>query len=170
MSSAFKGISRKNTGTKLRNMTGRLFKSFNPQTAVNPEDTDCEVELDGNKYTIKIGSNVVYAAIHNFGGDIPNAFGRGKPVTIPKRPYFDTAVERFENEQTKKMKEFFEKRFSKAVRTFINKGDNGLLLQFVELLEKTKKDLQDALPVKFQKYIGLAMDNIQVSKDYKGAG
>lgn len=33
--------------------------------------------------TVKVGSNLVYAAIHQFGGKA----GRGRKVTIPARPY-----------------------------------------------------------------------------------
>ena len=34
-------------------------------------------------HTVEVGSNVVYAAIHQFGGRA----GRGRRVTIPARPY-----------------------------------------------------------------------------------
>jgi phage virion morphogenesis protein len=48
--------------------SGDLMNSINMQAS----DTD-----------VRIGSSLVYAAIHQFGGDA----GRGKKVTIPARPY-----------------------------------------------------------------------------------
>lgn len=38
-------------------------------------------------WTVKVGSNLVYAAIHQFGGVIENGFGRGIRITMPARPY-----------------------------------------------------------------------------------
>lgn len=37
--------------------------------------------------TVRIGNTLVYGAIHQMGGEIPNAFGRGIKVTMPARPY-----------------------------------------------------------------------------------
>ncbi|BCH58530.1 hypothetical protein RvVAR0630_11540 [Agrobacterium vitis] len=48
--------------------SGDLMNSINMQAS----DTD-----------VRIGSSLIYAAIHQFGGDA----GRGKKVTIPARPY-----------------------------------------------------------------------------------
>lgn len=36
---------------------------------------------------LRTGAPAEYAAIHQFGGDIENAFGKGVTVTIPARPY-----------------------------------------------------------------------------------
>jgi len=37
--------------------------------------------------TVRVGNNLVYGAIHQMGGEINNAFGRGIKVTMPARPY-----------------------------------------------------------------------------------
>lgn len=37
--------------------------------------------------TVRLGNNLVYGAIHQKGGEIRNAFGRGITVTLPARPY-----------------------------------------------------------------------------------
>jgi phage virion morphogenesis protein len=37
--------------------------------------------------TARVGNNLVYGAIHQMGGEIENAWGRGISVTIPARPY-----------------------------------------------------------------------------------
>ncbi|MGP9788943.1 phage virion morphogenesis protein [Roseinatronobacter sp. NSM] len=37
--------------------------------------------------TVRVGNNLVYGAIHQLGGEITNAFGRGIKVTMPARPY-----------------------------------------------------------------------------------
>lgn len=37
--------------------------------------------------TVRVGNNLVYGAIHQMGGEITNAFGRGIKVTMPARPY-----------------------------------------------------------------------------------
>lgn len=37
--------------------------------------------------TVRVGTNLVYGAIHQFGGTITNGFGRGISITIPARPY-----------------------------------------------------------------------------------
>ena len=37
--------------------------------------------------TVRVGNNLVYGAIHQMGGEIQNAFGRGITVTMPARPY-----------------------------------------------------------------------------------
>ncbi len=58
----------KQSGQTLLN-TGRLRDSINSKAFANRAE---------------IGTNVVYAAIHQFGGKA----GRGKKVTIPARPFF----------------------------------------------------------------------------------
>ena len=74
MATAFTGISKRNTTDILRNMSGRLFKSFNPQTAESG-DSDYKISLTGNIINAEIGSNVPYAAIHNYGGTIDVSVG-----------------------------------------------------------------------------------------------
>ncbi|WP_296639304.1 phage virion morphogenesis protein [Roseinatronobacter sp.] len=37
--------------------------------------------------TVRVGNNLVYGAIHQMGGEIENAWGRGISVTMPARPY-----------------------------------------------------------------------------------
>lgn len=68
-----KGKFRKGVEEKFRNRhilfrTGRLMKSITYQAS---------------RYQLSVGTNVIYAAIHNFGGPA----GRGKKVHIPARPY-----------------------------------------------------------------------------------
>jgi len=72
----------------LRNVSGRLASSFTKQTAFNSQDVGTNIIKSGYQIKGDFGSEVVYAAIHNFGGQA----GRGKKVTIPKRPYFSDAV------------------------------------------------------------------------------
>lgn len=57
-----------NAPTTILRASGDLMNSINMQAS----DTD-----------VRIGSSLIYAAIHQFGGDA----GRGKKVTIPARPY-----------------------------------------------------------------------------------
>lgn len=61
--------------------TGRLRGSF------GYDATDRQVE---------IGSNVVYAAIHQFGG----VAGRGHGVTLPARPFMPTRVDQIDDLDT----------------------------------------------------------------------
>ncbi len=65
---AKKGTMEKITGAKILRASNRLFQSLS--TVV----TNSEIQL---------GSNVIYAGIHQHGGQA----GRGKKVTIPARPY-----------------------------------------------------------------------------------
>lgn len=37
--------------------------------------------------TVRVGNNLVYGAIHQLGGEIENAWGRGITVEMPARPY-----------------------------------------------------------------------------------
>lgn len=37
--------------------------------------------------TVRVGNNLVYGAIHQMGGEIENAWGRGITVEMPARPY-----------------------------------------------------------------------------------
>lgn len=64
-----KAAERKMNSAKLLRRTGRLFQSITAQHSAT---------------VAMAGTNVIYAAIHNFGGPA----GRGKKVEIPARPYF----------------------------------------------------------------------------------
>jgi phage virion morphogenesis protein len=68
---------------KILHESGRLAGDFRPK-------------IEGDKLTI--GTNLIYAAIHQFGGQA----GRGKKVTIPARPYLpitgDNLTEKTEEE------------------------------------------------------------------------
>ena len=66
-------------------VTGRLRASI---TAADPEHT-------GNEYSEKIGTNVEYAAIHEFGG----LTGRNHRTLIPPRPFLEPALEDEDNRQ-----------------------------------------------------------------------
>lgn len=41
------------------------------------------ITYDAKRYSVRIGTGLVYGAIHQFGGKA----GRGRRVTIPARPY-----------------------------------------------------------------------------------
>mgnify|MGYP003337298862 CR=1 FL=1 len=77
----------RNTGDKLRRITGTLFKSL------NRKDTNNIFELKTNEFGFDViyGSKLPYAAIHEYGGKA----GRNRAVTIPKRPYLNPAIEQF---------------------------------------------------------------------------
>jgi phage virion morphogenesis protein len=63
------GVKAGESGKKILVSSGRLMKSINVQQVSARE--------------VVVGTNVVYAAIHHFGGQA----GRGRKVTIPARPY-----------------------------------------------------------------------------------
>jgi len=163
MATAFTGVSRKNLTDTLRSMGGRLLFSYNPQTAKEPGDSDYKITLTGNVINAEIGSNVKYAAIHNFGGQA----GRNLSVTIPKRPYFDDAVKDLEAVIGVELGEYFTDKFGIAVRAFTDQGEDGLLKQFKRELSKAEKDLEDKLPVLFQGFIGSNMSEVEVSEDWR---
>lgn len=54
-----------------------------------------QVEHSGNEYLVKIGTNVVYASIHEFGG----MAGRNNKVRIPARPFLRPSIEDSDNQQ-----------------------------------------------------------------------
>ena len=108
----------KGEGT-LRVASGRLFKSF--QTG--KEGNIAEVSIVEGAATLKIGSSVPYAAIHEYGGAVANPGGtpymivdggrvlflkKGDPrgigttkahsITIPARPYLAPALAQFEKQ------------------------------------------------------------------------
>lgn len=53
------------------------------------QDNFLQVSIDNytTGTTVRVGTNLVYGAIHQFGGTITNGFGRGISITIPARPY-----------------------------------------------------------------------------------
>ena len=64
-------------------VSGRLRASISVQTA----------QKSGNNYVAKIGTNVVYAAIHEFGGRT----GRGKGFMMKPRPFMQPAIDDLKN-------------------------------------------------------------------------
>jgi len=59
---------------------------------------DATFEINGAQQLHILGgvrSPLVYARIHQFGGLISNAFGRGMQVTMPKRRYVGFTTEKF---------------------------------------------------------------------------
>lgn len=85
--------------------TGRLRSSI----------TASEVEKSGNNYLERIGTNVIYARIHEYGGIIsPGAKGflawkdrdtnrwifTKRPVHIPARPFLRPAIENEDNQRS----------------------------------------------------------------------
>lgn len=83
-----------NTGEgTLRLLTGKLFRSFTPK---RPSlDNIYTINKSENGFELTYGSSVVYAAIHEYGGNA----GKGKKVKIPARPYFYPAIRKWESEK-----------------------------------------------------------------------
>lgn len=77
---------------------GPAWKPLSPATLANPRrgrnaqilrDTGRlmnSITYESNASSATVGTNVIYAAIHQFGGKA----GRGRKVTIPARPYLPT--------------------------------------------------------------------------------
>ena len=78
----------RNTGDKLRRITGALFKSLNRK---DPNNT-FELRTSAFGFDVIYGSKLPYAAIHEYGGQA----GKGLKVNIPKRPYLLPALEQFD--------------------------------------------------------------------------
>jgi len=181
MANALSGISQSNKTDTLRNINGRLLGSFNPQTEKESGDSDYDITLIGNQLNVGIGSNVVYAAIHNYGGEIKaknkpylvfNIDGnwiRTTSVMIPARHYFDDAVKDLESSIDDEFLDYFVDKFRIAAMRFTYQGENGLLTQFQKELIKVKEDLRDKLPVLFQGFIGANMSDISVNEDWRNA-
>lgn len=109
---AFDASTAKNTTAQLRVASGRLIKSFNP---ASPENV-AEIQVDGESLSLKYGSKVPYAAIHEYGGTISHPgsskrqafvvdgrlvvtnFTKPHSIPIPKRPYLEPALRKFEAE------------------------------------------------------------------------
>ena len=72
--------------TRLGVVTGRLRSSI----------TAIPTQKEGNTYFSKIGTNVVYGRIHEYGG----LTGRNHSVNMPKRPFMRPAVEDRANRQS----------------------------------------------------------------------
>ncbi len=66
--------------------TGRLRSSISFTQTVK----------EGNEYSSKIGTNVEYAPIHEFGGHT----GRGKGFMMPARPFLRPSLEDSDNQKT----------------------------------------------------------------------
>ena len=57
-----------------------------------------EVKKSETRAEVGIGTNLVYARIHELGGIIKNAFGRGITVHMPARPYLRPAMDENESD------------------------------------------------------------------------
>lgn len=104
------------TNTRLEINTGNLFRSFSRGAVGNIH----KVNINGGLYELEYGSSLPYAAIHEYGGfirskgnmqkyfwarfaDTKNTYFRNLAlhvekkggVTIPKRPYFAPALQKF---------------------------------------------------------------------------
>ena len=103
------------------NRTGTLRRSW----------TVGKVTTSGTKVSTKIGSNVKYAAIHEFGGMITvpahtrtTCFGRKtKPYTMPakwfdmpKRPYIEPAIQKTEDKAIEKATKVFTASLKRGLR------------------------------------------------------
>lgn len=65
--------------TRLHVRTGRLWRSLH-----------AKADVSGTEVKLYIGTNVIYARIHELGGDIPR--GTGRPTKMPARPYLRPAL------------------------------------------------------------------------------
>jgi len=63
-----------------------------------------------------IGTNLVYARIHELGGIIKNAFGRGIIVHMPARPYLRPAMDENEGDIRKAVETELWRNLTKATR------------------------------------------------------
>lgn len=106
----------RNTGDKLRRISGTLFKSLGR----NDPNNIYKMKAFGAGFDIEYGSKVVYAAIHEYGGKA----GRNLAVTIPKRPYLLPALEEFDK-TTKKQ--------------FADKVKFQITVEIIKWLEKQKR-------------------------------
>jgi phage gpG-like protein len=106
----------RNTGDKLRRITGALFKSLGR----NDTNNVFEIKTNAMGFDVIYGSKLPYAAIHEYGGRA----GRNKAVTIPKRPYLLPALAEFDKSTKEK--------FTNAVKYQIT-------LEILKWLEKQKR-------------------------------
>jgi phage gpG-like protein len=106
----------RNTGDKLRRITGALFKSLRRNDANNIFD----IKTSAFGFDVIYGSALPYAAIHEYGGRA----GKGLKVNIPKRPYLLPALEQFDKTTKEK--------FTNAVKYQIT-------LEIMKWLEKQKR-------------------------------
>ena len=69
------------TGATLAVQSGRLRRSINENVTVSKD-----------RVVAQIGTNVKYGRIHEYGGTIKNAFGKGITVKMPERPFLRPSV------------------------------------------------------------------------------
>lgn len=86
------------------NLSNRILRVISGKL----HDTWPVVESSARKLSGRIGSNVVYARIHEYGGRA----GRGLKVRIPARKYFTKSIKQCE----KKINGFFNKAISRIVK------------------------------------------------------
>jgi len=79
-------------GAKIGILTGRLSRSILNQHSEFGNEGIRRTYIKGKTIEAHIGSNVPYAAIHEYGGQA----GPGRSVTIPARPYLKPAAEKAE--------------------------------------------------------------------------
>ena len=118
--------------SKLQLRTGRLFKSFAP----NSDEGTNELNISEKGFKLTIGSNLPYASIQEYGGFIKSkgrmhkyfwykyaesrniffkilalsVIKRGG-VNIPQRPYFNMGLQNFENKDLPELLEDFIEKF-----------------------------------------------------------
>jgi len=68
---------------------GRAGKPNNITRTLRDSITRSDTKIVGNKIIASIGSNVIYARIHELGGKA----GKGRLVKIPKREYLRPAIQ-----------------------------------------------------------------------------
>lgn len=120
---AFDDTTAKNNGKRLRIATSRLYRSLNPKTALNTDDSVFNVRMSKLGAEVEYGTNVPYARIHEEGGTIQQnvtakqrrffwamymqsqntmyramAMSNTLKIKIPKRPYFKPGIKNFERE------------------------------------------------------------------------
>lgn len=101
------GIRAKNGG--LRKGAQRIMASAKPLLDTGRLRNSITYRLIG-RHAVEIGSNVEYAAIHQFGG----MAGRGRKVKIPARPYLATRERGLPREYGEIIRDALARHFAKA--------------------------------------------------------
>ena len=77
--------------------SGKQHEASAPGEAPNADTHVLDRSVDAavtGPLKAEVSADAPYAAIQEFGGTIPNAFGRGEPVELPERPYMRPAAAR----------------------------------------------------------------------------
>ena len=102
------GKATKRAGT-FKKAAGRAFASAKPLLDTGRLRNSIASRLLGNG--VEVGTNTVYAAIHQFGGQA----GRGRKTTIPARPYIATKERGLPREYGEIIRDALNRHFAKVV-------------------------------------------------------